>query len=174
MKYAIYILFLFLSINLTAQNEIVDANIFIRIYNQDGKKINKGTIKSIFESSIELYLRGKTISVPLEKIGKIKTKRSGGNNVAKGALIGGGTFALFGLLSGDDDPGIISFSSTDKGAVGLIGGSVIGAGIGGITTIFKKTNLYIIEGNEMKLKDFKEKISDSYKNKKVTKKDDEQ
>ncbi|WAC03504.1 hypothetical protein N7U66_08485 [Lacinutrix neustonica] len=163
MKYLIFTIFLVLSINVSAQNKIVDTNIFIRIYNLDGKKINKGTIKSISETSIELYLKGKTISVPLSKIGKIKTKRSGGNNVAKGALIGGGSLALLGLISGDDDPGIISFSATDKAAVGLIGGGLVGAGIGGITTIFKKSKFYIIDGNEMKLKDFKVKINDSVK-----------
>lgn len=163
MKYLIITIFLFSSINVTAQNEILDANIYIRIYNLEGKKINKGKIKSISETSIELYFKEKTTSVPLEKIGKIKTKRSGGNNVAKGALIGGGSLALLGLLSGDDDPGIISFSATDKGAVGLIGGGIIGAGIGGITTIFKKSKLYIIDGDEMKLKDFKEKINASIK-----------
>ena len=163
MKYLIVTIFLVLSNNVTAQNKIVDSNIFIRIYNLEGKKINKGKIKSISETSIELYLKGKTISVPLSKIGKIKTKRSGGNNVAKGALIGGGSLALLGLLSEDNGPGIISFSATDKGAVGLIGGGIIGAGIGGITTIFKKSKLFIIDGDEMKLKDFKEKINDSIK-----------
>lgn len=163
MKYLIFTIFLVLSINVSAQNKIVNTNIFIRIYNLDGKKINKGTIKSISETSIELYLKGKTISVPLSKIGKIKTKRSGGNNVAKGALIGGGSLALLGLISGDDDPGIISFSATDKAAGGLIGGGLVGAGIGGITTIFKKSKFYIIDGNEMKLKDFKVKINDSIK-----------
>lgn len=65
-------MFLFLSINVSAQNEILDANTFIRIYNSEGKKINKGKIKSTSETSKELYLKDKTTSVPLKEIGKIK------------------------------------------------------------------------------------------------------
>ncbi len=160
MKYLIIVILLVLSINVNAQNEVVDAKIFIRIYNLQGKKINKGKIKSISKTSIELYLKGKIISVPLSKIGKIKTKRSGGNNVAKGALIGGGSLALIGLLSGDDDSGFISLSANNKASFGLIGGGFFGAVVGGITVIFKKSKLYIIDGSEIKLKDFKEKVSD--------------
>jgi hypothetical protein len=128
-------------------------------YNLQGKKINKGKIKSISKTTIELYLKGKTIRIPLSKIGKIKTKHSGGNNVLKGALIGGGSLAVIGLLDGDDDPGFISFSATEKAILGLASGSFFGSAIGGITTIFKKSKIYIIDGEEMKLKGFKEKIS---------------
>ena len=163
MKYLIFSIFIVISINVPAQNEIIDDNFFIRIYNLEGRKINKGTIMSISETSIELYLKCKTISVPLKKIGKIKTKRSGGNNVAKGALIGGGSLALLGILSGDDDPGMFSFSATDKAVGGLIVGGIVGAGIGGIRAIFKKPKLYLIEGNEMKFEEFKENISGSNK-----------
>ena len=136
------------------------------IYNLEGEKINKGKVKLISETSIELYLKGKTISVPLKKIEKIKTKRSGGNNVAKGALILGGSLALLGLLTGDDSPGWFSFSATEKGTIGLIGGGIIGAGIGKIKTIFKKSKLYIIGRNEMKLENFKKKLMTLLKNKK--------
>lgn len=158
MKYVIVIIALILSINVFAQNEVYN-NTFIRIYNLEGKKINKGKIKSITKNSIEIYLKGKTIKIPLNKIGKIKTKRSAGNNIVKGALIGGGSLAILGLLSGDDDKGFISFSGTDKASIGLIGGGFFGGIIGGITAIFKKSDIYIINGNEMKLENFKEKMT---------------
>ena len=159
MKYLIIIIFLISLIKVDAQNEIVDANIFIRVYNLKGKKINKGKITSISESSIELYLKGKIISVPLSNIGKIKTKHSAGNNIVIGALIGGGSLAVIGLLSGDDDSGFLALTATNKASLGLVGGGFFGAIIGAITAIFKKSKLYIIDGSKMKLKDFKEKIS---------------
>ncbi|MGB5419117.1 hypothetical protein [Algibacter sp.] len=156
MKYIIISIALILSINVFTQNEVY-TNTFVRIYNLNGKKINKGKVKSISETSIELYLKGESIKIPLSQIGKIKTKRSVGNNVGKGALIGGGSLAVLGLLSGDDNDGLISFSATDKAIIGLIGGGIMGTIVGGITAIFKKPTLYIIEGNEIKWKDFKEK-----------------
>lgn len=158
MKYAIVIIAIFLSYNLSAQNEVYN-NIFVRIYNLEGKKINKGKLKSVSTTSMELYLKGETVTVPLNKIGKIKTKRSAGNNIGKGALIGGGSFALLGLLSGDDDKGFLSFSATDKALFGLISGGTLGAIVGGITALFKKSELYIIDGNEMKLENFKERMN---------------
>lgn len=54
MKYLLIVIFLLLSINVTAQNVVVDANVFIRIYNLEG-----GKIKSISKTSIELYSRKK-------------------------------------------------------------------------------------------------------------------
>ncbi|SDI14792.1 hypothetical protein [Winogradskyella thalassocola] len=106
-----------------------------------------------------MYLKGKIISVPLSNIGKIKTKHSAGNNIVIGALIGGGSLAVIGLLSGDDNSGILSLSANEKVSLGLVGGGFFGAIIGAITAIFKKSKLYIIYGSKMKLKDFKEKIS---------------
>lgn len=159
MKYLIITIILVLSINATAQNEVVKANIFIRVYDLQGKKINKGKIKSISKTSLDLYLKRKVTTIHLSKIGKIKTKHSGGHNVLKGALIGGSSLAAIGLLDGDDNPGIISFSAGDKALLGFIGGSFSGSVVGGVTTIFKKSKLYIIDADEMKFKDFKEKIS---------------
>lgn len=41
MNYLIISIILILSINVSAQNEVVDTNIFIRIYDLQGEKINK-------------------------------------------------------------------------------------------------------------------------------------
>ncbi|MCZ4318645.1 hypothetical protein O4H26_06560 [Aequorivita viscosa] len=158
MKYIIFITVLFFSYSVIAQEEVY-SNTFVRIYNLDGKKINKGRIKTISKTSIELYLKEETIEIPLHKIGKIKTRRSGGNNIAKGAIIGGGSLALVGLLSGDDDKGIIYFSASDKSMMGLIGGGFIGGMVGGITAIFKKADTYIIDANELNLERFKEAMT---------------
>ena len=162
MKNLIIAIIFLLSINLVAQ-DVIKTNIFIRIYDLQGNKINKGKIKTISKTSIELYLKGKEIiKIPLKEIGIIKTKRSGGHNIVKGTLIGGGSLAIIGLLGGNSNSGYVSVSATDKAALGLIGGSFFGAIVGGITTIFKKSKLYIINGNEIKLSDFKNEISNLF------------
>jgi len=81
-----------------------------------------------------------TLRVPLSSIGSLAVRRSrtSGRGAARGAgigfLIGGGTGALIGLMSGDDPPGFMSFSAGEKavvlgGALGLLG-TLIGV-IGG-------------------------------------------
>ncbi|MBA6154742.1 hypothetical protein [Gelidibacter maritimus] len=68
------------------------------------------------------------VTILLNEIGKIKTKRSDGHNI--------GTGALTGLLFGDDDEGLLSFSATDKALFGLISGGALDAIVGGITALF--------------------------------------
>lgn len=143
--------------HVSAQNDVYD-NTFVRIYNVEGKKTNKGKIMSISKSSIELYSRGNTLTIPLHTIGIIKTKRSAGNNIGKGALIGGSSLALIGLLSGDDKGGFISFTAADKTLFGLVSGSLFGGLVGGITAIFKNSDHFIIDGNEMALEKFRNRM----------------
>jgi len=76
---------LILSINVCAQNEFENTNIFVRVYDLEGKKIGKGKILSISETSLQLYRKGEFI---VNGIGSIKTKHSGGNNRLIGAASG--------------------------------------------------------------------------------------
>lgn len=129
---------------------------FIRVYDLEGKKINKGTISSISENGLILNLRGETTEIPVSTIGIIKTKRSGGHNVATGAAIGAGALALAGVLDGDNEPGIFSLTAGEKGLLGLIAGGIVGSAVGGITIIFKKPETYRIDGLEINFSNFRE------------------
>ena len=117
---------------------------FIRVYDLDGKKIAKGKIEKITDSVI--FFEKKNNPIHFNNIGFIKTKRSGGNNFAVGAAIGGGVF----LYPALDEGGYFIY--------GIAGGSIIRAAIGGIVAVTKKSIKYEINFDENNFLDFKKSI----------------
>jgi hypothetical protein len=88
-----------------------------------------------------LVLRNSTgaeVVVPLGEVEKLEVRRSRGGSALRGAGIGLLTFgvggALLGYASGDDPPGMLSFSARENavigavvfGAIGMVGGAIIG------------------------------------------------
>lgn len=56
-----------------------------------------------------------------------------------GALIGGASLGIAGLLSGDDEPGFFAYTAGQKAYVGAYAGALIGSVIGGLIGIFSKS-----------------------------------
>ncbi|QDO92655.1 hypothetical protein FNB79_01210 [Formosa sediminum] len=134
MKQLIFILTFILTLNVCAQNTTFeDANVFVRVYDLQGKKIDKGDIVSISDHTLKLVKRGETIDIPVNDIGVIKTKYSGWTNVITGAAIGAGV----GFIAGD--PEVI--------AIGTAAGALAGWG----STLFKKSKTYAVNGDSTKL-----------------------
>lgn len=157
MKNVLLAIALTFSMNVFAQAGSEISNVFIRVYNLDGRKIAKGKIYSIPGSSIELTRKNEVQEIPLNRIGSIRTKHSAGNNVLIGAAIGGSVLAVAGAASADPDAWI-SYSTGDGAAGGAILGGVAGAAIGGVTILFKRSKKYVINGDKDKLEAFKKGV----------------
>ncbi len=140
-----------------AQKEINKPAPFVRVYDFNGEKISKGRISRITDTSLVVSRGDKTVNIELQKIDFIKTKRSAGNNILWGAAIGAGTGAILGLASGGEDEWW--GKGEGAGGFGLFFGAV-GAGIGAITAVFKKSNTFSIEGDISKWEAFKEAMSE--------------
>lgn len=147
-----------MSINMFAQSEGEILNIFVRVYDLEGRKIGKGKILSVTDSTLNLKRKNKTYNFSMSKIGYIRTKRSAGNNVLIGAAATGTALATLGGASGGTEGGFISFSAEDLAVGGLVVGSVFGAGIGGITAIFKNSKAFEINGKKEKFEAFREAV----------------
>ncbi len=158
MKILIFAITLILSINVCAQNGFENTNVFVRVYDLQGKKIGKGKILSISETSLQLNRKGESVKIPVSNIGFIKTKRSAGNNVLIGAIAGATTLGLIGAITAEPDAIIFGFSASEGAAGGAVLGGIAGAAIGGITILFKNSKSYEINGDKAKLKAFKEMI----------------
>lgn len=132
MKPFITLLFCLFSFSLLAQESHRTKTKFVRIYNQKGKKIQKGNLVYISDSSVILKRESAIYEVFYSEIGLIKTKRSFGHRMG---IITGTTavsFALVGLLSTENrDEGLIS--STPEEAALLLGAG--GTFYGGIASI---------------------------------------
>jgi len=158
MKNLIFAITLLLSINICAQNELENRNVFVRVYDFQGKKIGKGNIFSISDSYLQLNWKRASVKIPVSSIGSIKTKRSAGNNVLLGATVGATSLAILGGATASPDDYIFGYTATEGVVGGVVVGGTAGAVIGGITIVFKKSKSYEINGDKLKLKTFKELI----------------
>ncbi len=161
MRYLIFTAALFVSINMYGQIKPQYKDIFLRVYNLEGKKIAKGKLVLITNSSMVLVRRRKRIEIQLEAIYKIRTKRSFGNNVIIGTAIGGGALAVILAESGStdsSDSSYFSFTPLDGAIAGTIIGGAFGTGIGAITGLFKNSKVYIIKRDPKIMKSFKDLV----------------
>jgi len=152
----------FLSSTVSAQKKM-----FVRVFDLSGKKVSRGHIVNITDSSLHLNVKKKGIvDLMATDIGKIKTKRSAGRNIGIGALAGIGAGAVIGEISGngsseDDISGLATPAGILVGA--LFVGPPIGVAVGGITALFKNSKTFIVNGSMQNWKDFqshaKEKLA---------------
>ena len=150
MKYFFLAFGLILCLNITAQELPKKSKIFVRVYNVEGQKIAKGKMLKITDNSLVLKKGNRSVAVPLSDIMYIKTKRTNNHNVLIGGS-GGLAFSLFGLSQSNSD------GWSTLGFVVLTPVFVaIGSGIGYITSLFKKSIHYSIQGDPIKWQGFKE------------------
>jgi len=157
MKNLLFFIAVLLSITISAQKRTEKANDFVRVYDLKGKKINKGNILSISDTLLQLKGKKEPMKIAARSIGLVKTNHSGGNNVLMGAATGATGLAIFMAASaGPDD----LFDPAGAAAAGAFLGGTFGAIIGGFTSLFKNSKTYIIKGDELKWKEFKETITE--------------
>lgn len=128
-------------------------SIFVRVYDLTGKKVNKGHVLTVTDTSLQL--QGKSVvDIPAHSIGSIKTRHSGGNNVLVGSIIGMSSMAIVGAASANPDAEILGFTAGESAGIGALFGLHIGAAIGGFTILFKKSKTFSISGDMMSWKAF--------------------
>lgn len=145
-------------INSYAQKETLEKGMFVRVFNLDGKKINKGHVAFVVDTLLVLKKNGNDVEINVKEIGTIKTKRSAGHNILVGSAIGTATGAILGVASADPDAWIFGYTAAE-GATGFgLAGALGGAAIGGISIAFKNSKTIIINGDLAKFKIFKDTL----------------
>jgi hypothetical protein len=146
-KTALISIIILIAFTVNAQSKL-----FVRVYDINGNKINKGTVIAISDSTLQL---GKSNSfIPFKNIGFIKTKHSFGHNSLLGSAISGGIFATVMAIGSTDKGGFLSWTLSEGVAAGLLAGVIYGPVIGGISAIFKNTTTFPINGRESNWKEF--------------------
>mgnify|MGYP000038245274 CR=1 FL=1 len=152
MKYIIFFFFLLISSTIFGQNNTFIKPQFLRVYNLEGKKINKGYIISINDSALVLNKNYKTQVIPFTEIGSIKTKRSYGNNVAISIPTSAALAAFVTYSTVEDDPFLgRAFVTSMSGVLGALGGFLIGT----IIQSTKNIDKYPIHANKEQWDAFK-------------------
>src|SRR4051794_38573080 len=152
MKLVIFLFFILLAYDVSAQKMG-----FVRVYDLNGHKINKGEVLAITDTSLLLQREAKIATIPLASIGTIKTKRSAGNNILVGSVIGTVVGVALGVASANPDE-FLGFTAGEGAAMGVIIGAPVGAAIGGITVLFKNSKTYLINGDATRWKAFQSTV----------------
>lgn len=159
---------LLLSISAYSQKTNKDKIIFVRVYNLNGERINKGHVVFTNDTILRLKKGEKFVNINIKNIGQIKTKRSVGNNVLTTSLIGGAAGAIIGLATSKEEIrtgsaiiiGEYEYTTGTSpatgalvgGGIGLAGGALIGLG----GSLFKKSQTFSIDGDINKWKMYKQ------------------
>jgi hypothetical protein len=93
--------------------------------------------------------------ISLKDVGYIKTKRSAGNNVIIGSIAGATTMGILGAATADPDAWIFSYTPAEGAAAGILIGGLGGGVLGGISSVFKNSITFKINGNKEKWELFK-------------------
>jgi len=129
------------------QNSHISKGTFLRVYNLEGKKVNKGKLHNVSDTAFTIKRNGKFINFNYKNIGYIKTKRSAGHNVIMGSIIGGTSMAILGAATADPYAWIYSYTASEGAVAGAAFGGIAGACIGGISILFKNSTTFIIDGD---------------------------
>ncbi|MEO9891086.1 hypothetical protein [Aurantibacter sp.] len=159
--YLLLPLVLICNLTLVAQKKLPNKKIFVRVYDATKRKIAKGKLHYIYKDSIVLLRNEKLTAIPVNRMSIIKTKRSFGNSIGMGAVVGTSFGLVFGYLAGSEGDFIFTRaeSSLISGFLGLIAGS----SIGGILGVIKHPKSFQIDHKPEKLLEFKKSISKRYK-----------
>ena len=166
-KITVLILFL-LSYAITAQNTKSSKQLFVRVYDLNGHKIEKGKVIFVNDTLLVLNKPKRVVKLNVSRIGKIKTKRSTGHNVLVGSAVGGVTLAIVGAVTSKEETktgsswifGEYEYTTgTSSGEGALIGGAfgaTAGALVGLGISAFNNSKSYKIDGDLSKWKLFME------------------
>lgn len=138
---------------MTAQNKL-----FVRVYDLEGHKVNKGYILAVNDSLLILEKNKSPLEIRVKTIGMIKTKRSTGNNVLIGTISGAIVMGGIVAASADPDNWILDYTPAEGAIIGAFIGAPAGAAVGLMTTVFKKPKTFIIDGDLEKWKVFLEHL----------------
>ena len=120
---------------------------YIRVFDLNGKKFEKGHLVGLSDSSITLVKSGKEIRIPIDKVGLLKTKKAFGNAVLTGSIVGGGVGAVLGVIA-DGEDGLFDLGSTGEwAAAGAFSGAMYGALVGTVIGAVIKRTVIEIDGN---------------------------
>jgi hypothetical protein len=145
MKYIITIC-AWLALTLAANSQ---KTIFLRVFDETGKKIQNGFLRSVSDSSLTIQNGEKITEVLVSKISVIKIKRSFGHTVAISSGIGAAGFAIFGAATADPEA-LIYYTAAEGAAIGFIFGAIAGATVGSIIGATNKRPVLQINMNQEK------------------------
>jgi hypothetical protein len=133
--------------------------VFIRVYDLIGNKVGSGRITMLTDTCVHIQQDAShNTEFLLSGIGRIKTKRAVGYNMAIGAGACGLVFAV--VMASAADPDDFPLSKLKGSAIGIGIGVPTGAVIGGIAALSRKPKTFFIQSSSFRWNAFRLAIGD--------------
>ena len=110
MKGIIFLIFLFFSVHTIHAQKTS----FLRIYNSKGKKISKGRIFQLSDTSITLTRKNRFVETPVAEINTIKSKRTTGHRILITTLSVVSVVAILATVAQSNQRGPANINSSSK------------------------------------------------------------
>ena len=148
---------LFFSFMLTCLGSMAQKNIFIRLYDVNGRKIGKGNLMPGTDSTIQVLHGKQTNMFSISRVGEIKTRRTFGHSVliGTGVGVGLGTIGLVVAIIGDNSDNINGGEASFDIAVSSFAAPYAGALVGAVVAALTKRETFEINGDAGKWKTVK-------------------
>ena len=111
---------------------------FIRLFDTEGKKMGKGFLSGLTDSSIIIMKASEPVEFIFNRIGTIKTRHSIGHTALISGIVFGGVLSIIGAATANPKDFILAFSPAEGAALGAILGFIGGSAWGSFFGIFKK------------------------------------
>lgn len=111
--------------------------IFIRVFDESGKKSHKGFLSSVSDSSLTIRNGGNLTEISASRVSVIKIKRSFGHTVAISSGIGATGFSIYGAATADPDA-FLGYTAGEGAIGGFALGAFLGAVVGSLIAIPNK------------------------------------
>ena len=135
--------------------------VFVRVYDSKGKKIERGRIAAITDTSVQLKVgETDTVNILVANIGSIKTNHSAAHYISIGALAGGLSVGILGLVVAKGTQDLLMLTASEGIRQGVVYGAIWGTAIGVLIAILKKPKAFTISGDLKNWKSFKNYISE--------------
>lgn len=157
MKYTFSLLIIFIAFQAISQESHIAKAPFLRIYDSQENKIQKGRIISVTEDFEELkILNGSdTVNLQTHDISFIRTKRSSGHLILIGGATGFAAGYTIGAITYAPSPDAwLDFGYGFNTMVPALFFGLGGVAAGSIATGFKEPRMYVIDGRSERLKEF--------------------
>lgn len=146
------------SCNLYAQKK----GLFIRVFDSTGKRIDKGYITAITDSTVMLNSYKGHDTIAVRDIASIRTKHNPAHNIMIGIGIGGATGLILGIAgtSSSKSSNTEFEPVSDEGVVlgSFVLGMSAGALVGGLSNSLKNYEYFVIKGDPAKWKVFQARV----------------